>query len=145
MSRSNMGVTRLPGALWGWQSLMERQVEKILSWNTWHVYCYNSLVEPFLQGKQQGGKKAAMQYYHDRWSYVSWSLQLEDWFTWLIHCSRAGALISTVRCSYNSSIQRSNPSLPSHPHIDLSVQYHSMVIWNILRCDLKHSRTVRVF
>ena len=43
------------------------------------------------------------------------------------------SIISTVRCSYNSSIQRSNPSLPSHPHIALSVQYHSMVIWNILR------------
>ena len=35
-----------------------------------------------------------------------------------------------VRCSYNRSIQR---SYPTYPHI-------SMVIWNILRCDLKHSK-----
>ena len=49
-------------------------------------------------------------------------------------------IISTVRCSYNSYIQRSNP-IPTLPHIALSVQYHSMVIWNILRCDLKHSKT----
>ena len=59
-----------------------------------HVTCYNNIiVEHVLQGEQLGGKKAAMQYYHDRWSYVSWSLQLEDWFTWLIHCSKAGVLI----------------------------------------------------
>ena len=30
-------------------------------------YCYNSLVEHFLQGEQLGGNKAAMEYYHDRW------------------------------------------------------------------------------
>ena len=33
-------------------------------------------------------------------------------------------VISTVRCSYNRYIQRSNPI---HPHIALSVLYHSMV------------------
>ena len=31
-----------------------------------HVTCHNILVEHVLQGEQLGGKKAAMQYYHDR-------------------------------------------------------------------------------
>ena len=53
--------------------------------------------------------------------------------------SSSSPFISTVMCSYNRYIQRSYPSLP---HIALSVQYHSMVIWNILRCDLKHSKTL---
>ena len=31
---------------------------------------------------------------------------------------------------------------PSIPHIALSVQYHSIMILNVLRRDLKHSKTL---
>ena len=43
---------------------------------------------------------------------------------------KISVIISTVRCSYISCIQRSYPShpIPTYPHIALSVQYHSMVI-----------------
>ena len=96
----------------------------------------------------------------DKVKVVNWGRKKSEmiifWYTWYIYirptnpipvilvCQAISIefidLISTVRCSYNRYIQRSNPILP---HIALSVQYHSMVIWNILKCDLKHSSIVR--
>ena len=70
-----MEVTRLRRAMWEWQSLMGSQVEKA-SLSQLRMLKFKKKIENFLPGEQLGGKRAAMQYYHDRFEAHYCSLRL---------------------------------------------------------------------